>query len=109
MERLDSLEREREPGFVTPPAATEVMVRAHRFGGKPLRAAESLLGSLHWLDFDWESCRLAGRIEAELVVQGNPMSAADLFIASITLRHGQRLLTRDRDFARVKGLRIETY
>ncbi|MFI5414508.1 MAG: PIN domain-containing protein [Candidatus Lutacidiplasmatales archaeon] len=107
--RLEQLEKHREPRCVTPPAATEVMVGAHGFGGSSLRAAEDLVQSLQWLEFDWESCRLAGRIEADLIARGEPMSASDLFNAAVSLRHGQRLLTRDRGFARVPGLKVETY
>ncbi|MCI4345423.1 MAG: type II toxin-antitoxin system VapC family toxin [Thermoplasmata archaeon] len=65
--------------------------------------------SLQWLEFDWESCRLAGRIEADLISRGESMSASDLFIAAVSLRHGQRLITRDRGFDRVPGLKVETY
>jgi predicted nucleic acid-binding protein len=107
--RLEQLERHREPRFITPPAATEVMVGAHAFGGKSLQAAEELIRSLQWLEFDWESCRLAGRIEADLIARGEPMSASDLFIAAVSLRHGQRLITRDRGFDRIPGLKVETY
>lgn len=107
--RLEQLEHHRELRFITPPAAAEVMVGAHGFGGKSLTAAEDLIRSLQWLEFDWESCRLAGRIEAGLIARGEPMSASDLFIAAVSLRHGQRLITRDRGFDRVPGLKVETY
>lgn len=107
--RLDRLESDREPCCVTPPAAAEVLVGAHRFGGKSLRAAQELLHSLQWLEFDRASCEVAGRIEAELIQQGAPLGASDLYIAAISLRHGHRLLTRDGAFSRVKGLQVETY
>ena len=109
VERLERLEASREPRCVTPPAAAEVLVGAHGLGGKALKSAEELLQSLQWLEFDWESCELAGRIEAELIDRGEPMGAPDLFIAAVTLRHGQRLVTRDRGFARIRGLHVETY
>lgn len=107
--RLDKFERDYEPRCVTPPAAAEVLVGAHRFGGKSLLAAHELLHSLQWLEFDREACELAGQIEAELIERGTPLGASDLFIAAISLRHGHRLLTRDGAFARVKGLQVETY
>lgn len=106
---MERLEDAKELRWVTPPAAAEVMVGAHRIGGRPLAVAEEFLSALHWLAFDWESCRLAGQLGAELVVRGSPLAAPDLFIAAITLRHGERLLTRDRGFARVRGLQLETY
>jgi predicted nucleic acid-binding protein len=107
--RLEDLEAKPEPRCITPPAATEVMVGAHGIGGKALRSAEEMIQSLQWLELDWDSCQLAGRIEAELIAKGEPMGAADLFIAATSLRHGHRLLTRDRGFARVPGLQLETY
>jgi predicted nucleic acid-binding protein len=85
------------------------MVGAHGFGEKPLRAAGGLIRSLPWLELDSESCRLAGRIEADLIAHGESMRASDRFIAAITLRHGQRPITRDRGFDRVPGLQVETY
>ena len=109
VKHLERLESSREPRCVTPPAAAEVMVGAHGLGGKSLRIAEEMLQSLQWLEFDWQAARLAGRVEADLVAAGEPMSASDLFIAAISLRHGHRLVTRDRGFARVPGLRVETY
>jgi predicted nucleic acid-binding protein len=109
IDRLRRLEESREPKCVTPPAAAEVLVGASRGGGENLKAAEGLLASLNWLEFDYEACRLAGRLGAELIARGEPLSGPDLFIAAISLRHGQRLLTRDRAFARVKGLSVETY
>jgi tRNA(fMet)-specific endonuclease VapC len=109
VDRLERLESSREARCVTPPAAAEVMVGAHGLGGSSLRSAEELLRSLQWLEFDWKCCDLAGRIEADLIARGEPMGAADLFIAAVTMRHEQRLVTRDRGFARVPGLRVETY
>ncbi len=109
VEHLDRLEASREPRFITPPAAAEVMVGAHLLGGQSLRVAEELLATLQWLEFDPESSRLAGRIGAELIARGEPLGAADLFIAATSLRHRQRLITRDRGFARVPGLQVETY
>lgn len=107
--RLDRLETAREPRFVTPAAAAEVMVGAHVLGGRSRRAAEDLLESLAWLEVDRESCRIAGRVGAELIARGEPLGASDLFIAAVSLRYGQPLITRDRGFTRVPGLRVETY
>ena len=58
---------------------------------------------------DRQACEEAGRIGAELLGRGEMIGSADLFIAATSKRHGQRLLTRDRGFARVPGLTLETY
>lgn len=99
----------REPLCVAPPAAAEVLVGAGLGDPRKREAAERLLGSLQLLDFDLQSAREAGRIGADLIRAGEPLAGPDLFIAAISLRHGQTLLTRDRAFSRVRGLRVETY
>ena len=58
---------------------------------------------------DREACEEAGKIGAELLARGEAIGSADLFIAATSKRHGQRLLTRDRGFARVPGLVVESY
>ncbi len=108
VERLQVLEGRREPKYVCPPAA-ELLIGAALAGDRALAKTETLLASLNWLPFDAESCRVAGRIGSALVEAGEPLGIADLFIAAITIRHADRLLTRDRSFACVKGLAVETY
>lgn len=107
--RLETLVARREPRFVSPPAVCEVLVGAQLGGEKERRSAEGLLATFSRLEFDEEACRLAGKIGADLVRSGEALSGPDLFIAAISLRHGQPLLTRDRAFARVPGLSVETY
>ncbi len=109
VERFQRLESDRAVICVCAPAASEVMVGAAAGEERHRRAAEDLLGALNWLEFDWESCVLAGRIGAELSRRGEPLSAPDLFIAAISLRHHHPLLTQDRAFSRVPGLSVETY
>ncbi len=109
VERLQVLEGRREPKYVCPPAAAELLIGAALAGDRAWAKTETFLASLNWLPFDAESCRVAGRIGSALVDAGEPLGIADLFIAAITIRHADRLLTRDRSFARVKGLAVETY
>lgn len=61
------------------------------------------------LEFDRDACDEAGPMAADLMSRRETMATTDLFIAAVTRRHGQRLLTRDQAFARVRGLTIETY
>lgn len=109
VERAKALQASGEPRYVTAPAAAEVLIGAHFIGGRELTKAQELLASLILLDFDLRACEEAGRIGADLAERGETIGAADLFIAAITRRHGQRLLTRDRAFARVRGLVVESY
>lgn len=61
------------------------------------------------LNFDPESAKHAGEIHAELKSRGLPIDAGDSMIAGMALHLSQPLLTRDKHFSRVKGIRIETY
>jgi predicted nucleic acid-binding protein len=94
---------------VTPPAAAEVMIGAYHLGRQYLVQARRLLDALPLLSFDGEAIQEAGRLGAELLRRGEPLSQADLFIAAITKRHGHSLLTTDHGFVRVPGLSVETY
>lgn len=109
VKRARELEVQAETTCVTPPAAAEVLIGAYYVGGAELARAQELLESLIFLDFDLEACEEAGRIGADLIARGEALGSADLFIAAISKRHGQRLLTRDRGFSRIRGLTVETY
>src|SRR3989304_572640 len=109
VEKVAALEASGEPKCTTAPAAAELLVGATRFGGENLERAVDLLESLTLLEFDLEACREAGRRGAALMARGETISTVDLFIAAIAKRHGQRVLTRARAYARVRGLAMETY
>ena len=98
-----------EPRFITPPAAAEVLVGAYHIGGVYLSRTRALVESLPVLPFDRLSQHEAGRLGAELLRRGVRLGASDLFIAAITMRHGERLLARDAAFGRVPGLAVEAY
>jgi predicted nucleic acid-binding protein len=103
------LDRTGETRYITAPAASEVLVGGYRLGGRYFERTKMLVDGLQVLPFDRLSSHAAGRLGAELVARGTPIGQADLFIAAITLRHGERLLTCDKGFAGVPGLSIESY
>jgi len=107
--RAQALEASGEPKCVTPPAIAEILIGAHMRGGRAPDRARELLASLVLLSFDREACEEAGRLGAQLIAHGEELSTPDLFIAAITKRHGERLLTRDQSFGRIRGLTVETY
>ena len=106
---VKALEEAGEPKCATAPAISEMLIGAHLLGGQELEQARALAESLIILDFDLEACHEAGRLVAALIARGEVMSSNDLLIAAISKRHGQRLITRDRGFTRVRGLSVETY
>ncbi len=78
-------------------------------GTEPSEQALDFLRGLVLLPFDLDGCAEAGRIGTDLRRRGEALGVADLLIAAVTKRHGHRLLTRDKAFARVRGLLLETY
>lgn len=61
----------------------------------------------------WEYDRLAaeefGRIQAEQKVKGLPIPSTDAQIAAVARVHGLTVLSRDRHFSFVDGIRIENW
>lgn len=109
VEKARELEASGEVRAVTPPAAAELLLGAHRFGPERVGRTRELLRSLVWLNMDFEACEEAGRLGAELMRRGESVSSTDLFIAAISKRHGHGVLTRDVAFARIPGLPVERY
>ncbi|MGA8603829.1 MAG: PIN domain-containing protein [Thermoplasmata archaeon] len=107
--KAQELDRTAEPRFITAPAAAEVLVGGYYLGGVYFTRTKTLVDSIPLLPFDRPSCHEAGRLGSALATRGSPLSQSDLYIAAITLRHGERLLTRDRGFIKVPGLNIEGY
>jgi tRNA(fMet)-specific endonuclease VapC len=61
------------------------------------------------LPFDGEDARSAAYMRAELLRAGRAIGAYDLLIAAQAVRRDLLLVTADREFARVKGLRLESW
>ena len=75
-----------------------------------LKALCAFLAQLQSADFDEESAVEYGIIRAELAQRGTPIGPNDLLIAAIARSNDQVLVTRnDREFLRVRGLRVETW
>jgi predicted nucleic acid-binding protein len=109
VDKARALDASGEPRYVTAPAASEVLLGGYRLGGAHYERTRFLVDSLPLLPFDQLACHEAVRLGAELTARGTPVGQSDLFIGAITLRHGQRLLTRDRSFTLLPGLLVEGY
>lgn len=103
------IDRTGEPRWICAPVAAEVLVGGYYLGGAYLERTRTLIESLPMLPFDRAAFHEAGRLGAELARNGIRLGQSDLFIAAIALRHGERLLTRDRAFGRLPGLRVDSY
>lgn len=94
---------------VTAPAMAEVLVGAQFRGGPYLRKALELLAGLDVLVADASVAAEAGELGAELLRRGARPASADLLIAATARLHRKILLTRDKGFAAIPGLAVETY
>jgi tRNA(fMet)-specific endonuclease VapC len=78
--------------------------------GRAIGNALGLLNSVGTLPFDIESASIAGSIAAELTAKGKTLEHMDVLIASIALKHGAAILTRNvKHFSRVRKLKVEEW
>jgi tRNA(fMet)-specific endonuclease VapC len=85
-------------GLVKRPEATKLKI-----------VVEEFLLRVEVLPWDSEAARRYARARADLEHEGEPMGNLDLMIAAQALAAGAVLVTSDRVFRRVKGLRIEDW
>jgi predicted nucleic acid-binding protein len=102
-----------EPVYVTPVTIAELRygVERARTEAQRKRRAEALeeLKAMDCLRIDAETGEIFGRLSADLDSKGRPSRhrLQDLWIASLALQHGLKLLTQNRsDFEDIPGLTI---
>jgi len=74
-----------------------------------IREVEAIIQVLIELPVTDETYRIFGALAAELRGNGRPIGDFDEVIAAITLAGDGEIVTRDRHFTRVPGLRVRTY
>ncbi len=99
--------------FTTEVNAFELLVAAYA-GGKldPRRLAKTvgLLGRLHVLPLDRAGALEAAEISGKLRAAGRTVGVLDILTAGIARASGcDSIVTRDQDFCRIPGIRMETY
>ncbi len=68
------------------------------------------LSCLQTLPFDSACAQIAGRVNAQLLNAGKPVSLTDVFIAATALCQGWPVVTSNtKDFARIQGLVLENW
>lgn len=78
----------------------------------PVRERERIReveGAMPVVPFDAAQARLAGEMEAQLELAGEKPGRVDVQIAALGRLRAEPILTRDRKFPRLAGLRIESY
>ncbi len=107
--------REEEAFFLSVVTASELLHGVHRARDRGIRArrsafVEGVLGSFPLLPIEIATARMHAQLWADLVAQGRPIGAHDLWIAASCLSHGLTLVTSNlREFGRVPGLEVEDW
>lgn len=74
-----------------------------------LHRIEALLEDFSVLTSDEETARQYGMVRARLKRKGRPIPENDVWIAALALQYNLTLVTRDKHFAEVDGLTIESW
>ena len=76
---------------------------------KELQRITSLLGGIVIFPLDDESAKIAGNVDGQLVKRGLKIDTEDSMIAGIAIKNNKKVLTRDKHFDRIEGLKVEEY
>ena len=76
---------------------------------KELQRITSLLEGIIIFPLDEESAKIAGNVDGQLVKRGLKIDTEDSMIAGIAIKNNKKVLTRDKHFDRIEGLKIESY
>ena len=68
-----------------------------------------LLSKCTILTFDMSCVEKSARVEHELSRKGLKIGRPDMIIAGICIRHDATLITCDKDFERVEGLKLQVF
>lgn len=74
-----------------------------------VKEVSGLLSSLVHLPNDQEAAQATGELGAKLDARGTPIGLGDLIIAGIAIRHNCQLLTRDKHFSKIEGLKVKSW
>jgi len=109
LSKADESSRTGERLAIPAPALTEFLVGAFHQGGKRLSQALEFIAELEVLDVTEPISVDAARLGGECFRRGEPIGTVDLLIASTAKHHHATLLSRDKDFAKIPGITLETY
>jgi tRNA(fMet)-specific endonuclease VapC len=97
--------------FVSSIVVSELWYGIHRSSRQSAntRLLEAFLETILSIPFDDDDAAVAGAMRADLRLQGNEIGSYDCLIAAQAMRRDLLLITADRGFSRVKGLRWESW
>lgn len=88
----------------------ELLVGAYRSHKKQaIRAVESLTEIYSLLPFDFPCADTSAKIQADLIKTGNKIGSRDAQIAGTAIQWDAVLVTHDKAFGRIPGIKIEDW
>jgi hypothetical protein len=111
MRTLEAMEQEELPLAITVINILELYRGAFLSASvqENLREVEAIVRTLIELSITTETYRVFGELAAELQARGSRIGDFDEVIAAITLTGDGEIVTRDRHFTHVPGLKVRTY
>ncbi len=107
----DELDRHEETLAVATPSIMELWLGAcmAKASNEEKEKINELIQSLEIFDLDEKSAKDAGEIEAELMRKNQAIDTEDIMIAAIARAHGEKVITRDKHYAKILGLKVLKY
>lgn len=109
--KLEELLNRNEKITVTPVSLTELFEGAYKSEKEEkITKIEKMATGMEILDYDFFASKKTGEIMAGLNKKGQKIGDLDTLIAGIALRHGEKLITRNKKhFSQISGLEVEDY
>ena len=98
-----------EPLFITTITVFELWQGFNPEKKQKYEELKELISSFGLFLLDIESAEISGKARKELSSKGLIVSPEDCMIAGIAIKNNQVLLTKDRHFSRIPGLKTEVY
>jgi tRNA(fMet)-specific endonuclease VapC len=108
---LDRMIERNEPVWIPAPALHELYYGAalSRRKKQQIGLIEQLEWAMPCIPYGGEAARKAGMLEGELERRGRRPSRMDLQIAAIALVRDEPVITKDKDFKRIPGVKTQEY
>ncbi|MEK6807790.1 MAG: PIN domain-containing protein [Nanoarchaeota archaeon] len=111
IEKLKGIIKNGEPEFVTAPTIFELFSGLSQCSKPELERKKilSALSRMTILHLDAEAAERGGELDGLLVKSGHQIDPIDSMIAGVALAKGEKILTRDKDFSKVAGLKVDSW
>jgi tRNA(fMet)-specific endonuclease VapC len=89
----------------------ELYVGVNRVNNKEkyLKSLNEFLRGTTVIPIDYETSKLYGKIVASLYKKGKPIPTNDIWIAAVAVQHKLKLITNDKHFNEVQGLKLMSF